>query len=1018
MPNSKLHIKFLLAIAFLISMLGISYGQAGSVQPTATSTNMTSKYYKYLGYVGIDSGLFIPSRDTVFTPISGKPALTRRNQDQNIYYYDSTLNKWVVLGSSLNSFLNGGNSFGGSASIGTNDSNYVFIRTKGINRWSISPFDGRLTYGATSLRGDDYGSITTGQAYLKRISATDYISFPPDTIAHSGYSNVISFQNGLPYYNTGGVWHSFLNDSTSLYSAGFGLILNSYQFKVDTSNILPKNDSGYLYTTPTQLSKKLNNSNFIDSLNGRNATLLGNTTTGSGSTIVLSGSPTLTLPNIAAVNVSGGILSFPTGASGTVALRGDTTARYTGFATLGKTYNDSLVLNRTAGIDVTITKNAVNADTTTGATKLATQGYVGRNFPTGTLSGNGTPSGQLMPFSLWSSTNGKLSSSTVTYGNYDSVNNNFNFGTTTPQSSYLLNASGNINGNSYYSTGSLLLTSSGGNTFLYSAGNGINLVSSNGYGTYNISNVNASPNGGLHTENSYFINTGGTGHLVKQTITLNGTSSATIYQHLLSPSINNTSSGTLTLYGYSNNVGNNAFNTSSGSTLIGTLTSDGVSNHKLQINGYSTATGYIVNSSDSLHYLRGDGSVALLPIGGSVTSVSTTSGLGITSSVGTATTTPNISISVDTSSASILSRQRAASTYAGLSSVNTFTTTNYFKGLYAAKDSLPTVTGKMWGLIVDTATNQIGRQLLLNYSSLVSGQVTFANGSSSVSSNSNLFWDNTNNYLGLMTNIPTHTLTLANTATGQTFYSTSDQTTNYSRVTLKNNGNFSINPEQGGSGSYPNVYIGRSGFVFGVYSGDLSYGDANYYRSTSTSNTSLFGVGGVLLNSSGYSSGSVIDVQINQSGTASSRQLWISANYQAVGSGVNYLIDAGTNTQGLVAGTHTSKFTVDTTGNTIGATFNATAAQTTINSSTSGSTVTSGSAVFSEPLAGSSLRMIMIYCNSLIGGAVYTFPKAFTNTPTVLSSNGLATSLVTSISTTAVTVTGATSTGVLVLIGY
>jgi len=94
MRNSKLHIRLLLALALIVSMFGISYGQAGSVQPTATPTNMTSKYYNYLGYVGVDSGLFIPSRDTVFTPTGSKAAITRRTQDGRLYYYDSLQSKW------------------------------------------------------------------------------------------------------------------------------------------------------------------------------------------------------------------------------------------------------------------------------------------------------------------------------------------------------------------------------------------------------------------------------------------------------------------------------------------------------------------------------------------------------------------------------------------------------------------------------------------------------------------------------------------------------------------------------------------------------------------------------------------------------------------------------------------------------------------------------------------------------------------------------------------------------------
>ena len=85
--------------------------------------------------------------------------------------------------------------------------------------------------------------------------------------------------------------------------------------------------------------------------------------------------------------------------------------------------------------------------------------------------------------------------------------------------------------------------------------------------------------------------------------------------------------------------------------------------------------------------------------------------------------------------------------------------------------------------------------------------------------------------------------------------------------------------------------------------------------------------------------------------------------------------------------------------------------QHTVNNSTSGTTT------FSQPEAGTSYKVVMIYLSAGLGTASYTFPVAFTNTPSVVGTNDVATAIVTSISTTAVTVTGTTSTGSLMLIG-
>ncbi len=76
---------------------------------------------------------------------------------------------------------------------------------------------------------------------------------------------------------------------------------------------------------------------------------------------------------------------------------------------------------------------------------------------------------------------------------------------------------------------------------------------------------------------------------------------------------------------------------------------------------------------------------------------------------------------------------------------------------------------------------------------------------------------------------------------------------------------------------------------------------------------------------------------------------------------------------------------------------------------------TSGSADFTMPFQGDSLKKVMIYCSALLGTASYTFPTPFAHTPFVL---GPLAGIATAVSTTAITVTGTTSGGFLTVEGF
>lgn len=222
-------------------------------------------------------------------------------------------------------------------------------------------------------------------------------------------------QNGRLYHNPSGLKFMLADsvtsggggsaDSTTFYTTyradtsrtNIYAAIASSGGSTDTTSLSTRIDARVKYTdTAAMLANYLNSGDIGVSVQGYNAstTILGNTTSGSGSTILLQGSPTITLPNIAAINVSGGILTLPTGASGTLMRLADTSTLSARINTkLNITDTANIRLRPIAGTNMTITGTYPNltfnsSGGASGVTSVATTN--GTGITGGTITTTGT----------------------------------------------------------------------------------------------------------------------------------------------------------------------------------------------------------------------------------------------------------------------------------------------------------------------------------------------------------------------------------------------------------------------------------------------------------------------------------------------------------------------------------------------------------------------------------------------------------------------------------------------------
>lgn len=198
--------------------------------------------------------------------------------------------------------------------------------------------------------------------------------------------------------------------------------------------------------------------------------------------------------------------------------------------------------------------------------------------------------------------------------------------------------------------------------------------------------------------------------------------------------------------------------------------------------------------------------------------------------------------------------------------------------------------------------------------------------------------------------------------------------------------------------------------TFNVTAG-TSAGNFDFTNTSTSAVGSMITLNGAFTSSSALQNALSIQPTVNQSSTGTANGLYEALYEQGTGGVVN-LLNLGTTTSASNGGSFTSKFRVSDAGNVTQA------GSLAINQSpTAVSCSTSGTANFNETQQGSAFKMVVVTLSAALGTASYTYATAFTNTPVILTTSGLSASLVTTNGTLSITITGATSTGTLILMG-